>query len=70
MHVSFGFSDLYSNQGVGRCASKFEQAGQGRKLTLVPSLNAEPAWVDAVEQLVRETISLPRLPVLSDAAAG
>src|SRR5690606_35902323 len=48
----------------------FEQAGEGRELTLVPSLNAETVWVDAVEQIVRETLSTPHLPVLSAAPAA
>lgn len=39
--------------GMGLKAD-FESAGEGRELTLVPSLNAEEAWVDAVEQLIRD----------------
>ena len=41
----------------------FEEAGGGRELTLVPSLNAETAWVDAVETLLRETLGKTHLPV-------
>ncbi|MEM6295455.1 MAG: ferrochelatase [Myxococcota bacterium] len=47
----------------------FEEAGDGRELTLVPSLNTETAWVDAVETLLRETIGQTRLPVAPPAAA-
>lgn len=48
----------------------FEQAGEGRELTLVPSLNAEQAWVDAVEQLIRDTLQTPHLRVLPAAPAA
>src|SRR5690606_29411012 len=37
-----------------RARRDFEAAG-GESLTLVPSLNANPAWVDAVVAMVRET---------------
>ena len=45
----------------------FEAPGEGRELTLVPSLNAEPVWVDAVEQLIRDTLHTPHLPVVASA---
>jgi ferrochelatase len=45
-----------------RARADFQAAG-GERLELMTSLNAEPVWVAAVEQLVSE--SLPRrLPVL------
>ncbi|MGH1342138.1 MAG: ferrochelatase [Nannocystales bacterium] len=47
---------------------EFEKAGEGRELTLVPSLNTEPAWVDAVEQILRENLALPHLPVAAATA--
>ena len=50
--------------GMGLKAD-FEGPGEGRSLTLVPSLNTEPAWVDAVEQLLREALHTPHLPVAS-----
>jgi ferrochelatase len=37
-----------------RAKEQFVESG-GESLTLVPSLNAHPAWVDAVVRLVRET---------------
>ncbi len=43
---------------------EFEAPGDGRELTLVPSLNTERAWVDAVETLLRETLNTPHLPIL------
>jgi ferrochelatase len=39
-----------------RAKEQFVESG-GESLTLVPSLNAHPAWVDAVVRLVRETDS-------------
>jgi ferrochelatase len=36
-----------------RARERFREAG-GEELTLVPSLNAHPAWVDAVVRMVRE----------------
>ncbi len=47
---------------------EFEKAGDGRELTLVPSLNTEPAWVDAVEQILRENLAAPYLPVAATTA--
>ncbi len=37
-------------------------ASGGESLTLVPSLNAHPAWVDAVVRLVRESEGAPEAP--------
>lgn len=49
-----------------RLKSEFEGAG-GERLELVPSLNAEAVWVDAVVDLVERTAVPPhrRLPVVS-----
>lgn len=44
---------------------EYEKPGEGRELTLVPSLNATTAWVDAVEQILRDTLTTPHLPVLA-----
>ena len=44
---------------------EYEKPGEGRELTLVPSLNATKAWVDAVEQILRDTLTTPHLPVLA-----
>jgi ferrochelatase len=41
-----------------RAAADFEAAG-GERLTLVPSLNATPAWVDAVVDMVRTHTGVP-----------
>jgi ferrochelatase len=41
-----------------RAREQFVEAG-GESLTLVPSLNAHPAWVDAVVRLVRESDAAP-----------
>ena len=53
--------------GIG-LKEEFEKAGEGRELTLVPSLNTETAWVDAVEQILRENLALPHLPVAASNA--
>ena len=50
-----------------RAEADFVAAG-GEALTLIPSLNAEPIWVDAVEALVRECLPKPRrLPIVDGA---
>ncbi|NMO23425.1 ferrochelatase [Pyxidicoccus fallax] len=41
-----------------RAREQFVEAG-GESLTLVPSLNAHPSWVDAVVRLVRESDAAP-----------
>lgn len=41
-----------------RAREQFLEAG-GESLTLVPSLNAHPAWVDAVVRMVRESDGPP-----------
>lgn len=46
---------------------EYEKPGEGRELTLVPSLNATTAWVDAVEQILRDTLTTPHLPMLAQA---
>ncbi|MBU8894240.1 ferrochelatase [Corallococcus sp. H22C18031201] len=52
-----------------RAREQFVAAG-GESLTLVPSLNAHPAWVDAVVQLVRESDGATARPVEPPLAAG
>jgi len=52
-----------------RAREQFLEAG-GESLTLVPSLNAHPAWVDAVVQLVRESDGPPTAGAEPSASAG
>jgi ferrochelatase len=49
-----------------RARDQFRAAG-GDELVLVPSLNATPAWVDAVCAIARRHAALAMLPVLSGA---
>ncbi|AKF80163.1 ferrochelatase [Myxococcus fulvus] len=55
MCPSFVADCLETLEEVGmRAREQFVEAG-GESLTLVPSLNAHPAWVDAVVRMVRES---------------
>ena len=37
-----------------RCRATFLQAG-GQELTLIPCLNDQPVWVEALEKIIRRT---------------
>jgi len=59
MCPSFVADCLETLEEVGlRARDQFVEAG-GESLTLVPSLNAHPDWVDAVARLVRESDGAP-----------
>jgi ferrochelatase len=49
-----------------RARAQFRAAG-GEELVLVPSLNATPAWIDAVVAIAKRHAAPPMLPVLSGA---
>jgi ferrochelatase len=54
---------LETLEEIGMRARADFQAAGGDTLELIPSLNSEPVWVEALEQLIRE--SLPRrLPIV------
>ena len=55
---------LETLEEIGMRARELFTAAGGTDLQLVPSLNAHPAWIDAVEALLREAVHRPRsLPV-------
>ncbi len=57
---------LETLEEIGIRARQDFVASGGESLELVPSLNAHPSWIAAVEQLVRESLPRPRsLPVVT-----
>ena len=51
---SFVADCLETLEEIGMGAAEHFRAAGGESLTLVPSLNAEPAWVDAVARMIRQ----------------
>ena len=52
-----------------RAQEDFRQAG-GETLELIPSLNSEPAWIEGLEMIIRESLPRPgRLPVIAQTVA-
>ncbi|MFP2928990.1 ferrochelatase [Pyxidicoccus sp. 3LG] len=69
MCPSFVADCLETLEEVGlRAREQFVEAG-GESLTLVPSLNAHPAWVDTVVRLVRESDAAPTAAAARSAGA-
>jgi ferrochelatase len=57
---------LETLEEIGMRASEDFRAAGGQTLELIPSLNSEPIWVEALERIIRESLpkglSLPVLP--------
>jgi ferrochelatase len=66
---SFVADCLETLEEIGLRAAEDFQAHGGDELILVPSLNAEPVWVDAIVQLLAETFA-PATQLLAERAGG
>lgn len=61
---------LETLEEIGMRAREQFKAGGGEELTLVPSLNATPPWVDAVCAMAERHAARRQLPVVAGGAAG